>query len=105
MAIVLPPAPFAVTPKITNFALGAAVAALVVAPVIVLRRRRWLPRLGSALTALPVVLAMVAVAVTTPPIAHLIGPHEEDLGLYAQIQYLNAGPAHPGTVVPALEQR
>ncbi|MCG5217475.1 hypothetical protein [Streptosporangium sp. KLBMP 9127] len=97
LAILLPLVPFVVAPKTANVALGATVAALLIAPVVVLRRERWVPRLGAALLAL---LAVAAVAVTMPPIASLIGPREEDLNLYAQIQYFSSGPAEPGALAP-----
>ncbi|MFI9595495.1 hypothetical protein [Nonomuraea sp. NPDC052265] len=93
----LPLAPLLIVPKTANLALGTAVAALLIAPVVVLRRKRWVPWLGAALLAL---LAMAAWAVTTPPIASLIGPREKDLNLYAQIQYFSTGPAEPGALAP-----
>nr|SBO99850.1 hypothetical protein BN4615_P9366 [Nonomuraea gerenzanensis] len=68
----MPLVPAAVLPGAANVATCAAVTAFLVVPVVVLRRRRWAPRLGAAL------LALLAVAAALPPLTGLGARSEEE---------------------------
>ncbi|PZG12633.1 hypothetical protein [Nonomuraea aridisoli] len=83
MAVLTLPAPAAVSPKAPNL-VGAVIAALVVVPAVVLRHRRWAPRLGAALLA---GLAVAAVA----PLAGVGAPSEEEFQHELAIAYALGG--------------
>lgn len=85
-AILLPLAPAAVAPGTANVVAGAAVAALLVVPVVVLRRRLWAPRLGAAL------LALLAVAAAATPISGLDKPSQEEVVRYVAGRSAGDGP-------------
>ncbi|MFI7617160.1 hypothetical protein ACIBP6_38625 [Nonomuraea terrae] len=89
MAILMPLAPAVITPKVANVVIGVIIAAFLIVPVVVLRRRRWAPRLGAAL------LALLAVAAAAP-VAGLGAPSEEELQRELTIEYALGRPADSG---------
>ncbi|MFF4617041.1 hypothetical protein [Nonomuraea jabiensis] len=85
-ALLMPLVPAVIAPTAANAVTGAAVAALLVVPVVVLRRRLWAPRLGAALPAL------LAVAAAATPIAGLGEPSQEEVRRYAAVQSATGKP-------------
>ncbi|SDK75077.1 hypothetical protein SAMN05421869_118148 [Nonomuraea jiangxiensis] len=85
----MPLVPAVIAPRAANVVIGVAIAAFLIVPVVVLRRRRWASRLGAAL------LVLLAVAVALP-ITGLGAPSEEELQRYAVIHAINGGPADSG---------
>ncbi|MET7336812.1 hypothetical protein [Nonomuraea sp. NPDC005650] len=76
----MPLVPALIAPKAANVVTGAAVAALLIVPCVVLRRRRWAPRLGAAL------LALLAVAAAATPITGIGKPSQYEIQRYAAAQ-------------------
>ncbi|GAA2206604.1 hypothetical protein GCM10009850_020620 [Nonomuraea monospora] len=87
LALLVPLVPAAVLPGAANVATCVAVTALLVVPVVVLRHRRWAPRLGAAL------LALLAVAAATPPLTGLGAPSEEEWQDAMAVAYAISGPS------------
>ncbi|TYB69145.1 hypothetical protein FXF51_07835 [Nonomuraea sp. PA05] len=87
LALLVPLVPAAVLPGAANAATCVAVTAFLVVPVVVLRRRRWAPRLGAAL------LALLAVAAATPSLTGLGAPSPEELQVALTLQHARGGPA------------
>ncbi|MER7502145.1 hypothetical protein AB0L05_10360 [Nonomuraea pusilla] len=85
--ILAPLAPAVVVPQAANVLTWAAVAALVAVPVVVLRRRRRVPRLGAAL------LALLAVGAAVPPFTGLGRPSEEEMRQRLEVAIATGGPA------------
>ncbi|WP_431927335.1 hypothetical protein [Nonomuraea jabiensis] len=73
----MPLVPAAIAPTAANVVTGAALAALLVVPVVVLRHRPWAPRLGAAL------LVLLAVAAAATPITRIGEPSQEEIQRYA----------------------
>ncbi|GAA4959964.1 hypothetical protein HD597_012492 [Nonomuraea thailandensis] len=86
LALLVPLLPAVIVPRAANLAAGAAITALLVVPVVVLRRRRWAPWLGAGL------LTVLAVAAAAPLITGLGLPSEEEVRNAALIQHAVGGP-------------
>ncbi len=80
LAILMPLAPAVLVPKTANVVAGAVIAALLVAPVVALRRKRWASRAGAAL------LTLLAVAAAVPPVSGLGRPASEEIQRYVAVQ-------------------